>query len=439
MLKKALVIDDVPNSFRPVPLNEDELDSFHVETGEARDSYISFIDEITDKLRTPNIKLLFAGHRGSGKSTELNRLRRMIRGEYFTITFSVRDELDIYNIDYIDLIFTLMEKIFSEGKRAGYIRNQKLIENIHSWLGETTEIKLEETAYGMEIATGVKAGGGLLENIFGLIAEVKNHFKMSGKTQTEMRRKIEPGISALKNYCNLLINEMELSLKKENKSLLIIIEDADKLECGKARDIFYEHSGILSEVNTRMIFSIHIFFLNSPFYKNLESKYEKVTFPMIKINNRDGSPSKEGRDILEAIVGKRMDLSLMDGDARKLALEKSGGNIRDLFKIIENASMAGKSKKESTIKRDKIEYGIDKVKADYNRTIVDVNESGFEVTASALYERLVKIHRDNNKILEMDNPILVLLNTQAVLEYNGRQWFDIHPIVVDLLRDMKKI
>jgi hypothetical protein len=289
----------------------------------------------------------------------------------------------------------------------------------------------------MEAAAGIKVGGGLLDKILGLFAEVKARFKLSGKTQKDMRLKVEPRISDLKNYCNLLINEIEISLSKEGKNLLIIVEDADKLELVKAKDIFYNHSGILSEINSRMVFSTHLFLLNSPDFKNLESKYERVTFPMVKVENPDGTPCEEGREILKDILKKRMDIPLIDEDALELVIEKSGGNIRDLFEIIENGAMAGKNLKESTIKTDKIQYGINKVKADYNRALVDVKE--FDVKSQDLYDKLVEIHKENQRYLSMDPSVLVLLNAQAILEYNGEQWFAIHPIVIDLLKDMKKI
>ena len=48
-----------------------------------RDSCLSSMNELKRKLDDNNAKILFAGHRGSGKSTEINRLEKEIAEKDF--------------------------------------------------------------------------------------------------------------------------------------------------------------------------------------------------------------------------------------------------------------------------------------------------------------------------------------------------------------------
>ena len=71
---------------------------------------------LRDNLAPP--KFLFSGHRGSGKSTELSRLMDypQIQEKYFIIHYSVREILDIADLDYIDLLLSIGAQMLAGGK-----------------------------------------------------------------------------------------------------------------------------------------------------------------------------------------------------------------------------------------------------------------------------------------------------------------------------------
>ncbi|MBI4652450.1 hypothetical protein HY745_14480 [Candidatus Desantisbacteria bacterium] len=94
--------------------------------------------------------------------------------------------------------------------------------------------------------------------LIGLYAEYKAAVKTGSNNKTEYREELDKKISVLKAYCNILINEIEIALKKENKYLLLVIEDLDKADTSKIHEIFFKHSGILSELNTKIIFTVSI-------------------------------------------------------------------------------------------------------------------------------------------------------------------------------------
>ncbi|HJW86603.1 MAG TPA: hypothetical protein VJ440_08215, partial [Candidatus Brocadiaceae bacterium] len=162
-LKRATKVSEIPAAFPPAPLSNDEFDTFYVPVDSERDNCLSRVSELKKKLEGSNTKILFAGHRGSGKSTELNRLKREIESDTFFVKFSVVEELDINDINYVDLIMVMMEKLASEAVKEGIITTgSKYIKQIKDWLVDVTKIKEEETGYQLEVQAGIKANQGVL-------------------------------------------------------------------------------------------------------------------------------------------------------------------------------------------------------------------------------------------------------------------------------------
>lgn len=66
------------------------------------------------------LKLFLSGHRGTGKTTELLKLRNEIDETtcFFTVFCDLSDEeLDVNNIDFIDIVILILEKLTETLKR----------------------------------------------------------------------------------------------------------------------------------------------------------------------------------------------------------------------------------------------------------------------------------------------------------------------------------
>ena len=441
MFTKALTLQDIPNAFQPRPLYVDELDVYYVPVDHERDAHLSRLVELKKALEKQNIKILFAGHRGSGKSTELNRLKKEIQDKYFIVPFSVSDELDIGDMDYIDLVMVMMEKLAEAAVSAKLIsENDKLLESIAGWLTDVTEIKSEHTAYQAEVQAGIKASRGVLGSLLGIIAEFKASIRAGTDQKTEYRKKIEPRISLLKANCNILINSVEKALHPKGKELLLLIEDLDKVDPQRIQDIFSKRSGVLSEINTKIIYTVSIFSLSTPVLRDMMGRFQIQSLPMVKVNTKEGAENDAGIDAIHQIVAKRMDTTLFESDAalRSLILN-SGGVLRDLFEMIEVAANSADYGKSAKITSKHIEYALQRLKTKYHDMITVTDEKSSGLTTDKLYVKLVEIAESSLKKFPLDEILLLLLSCLAVVEYNGEQWFDVHPAVKSLLKDMGKV
>ena len=110
----AKTLEEVYDYFQNKPISLDDFDKFYVnaDKGRGRLTYTRLRRRLENDP-DGSLKILFAGHKGCGKTTELVRLQKYIEKDFIVLNFSVVKELDILNINYIELFIVTMEKLFS--------------------------------------------------------------------------------------------------------------------------------------------------------------------------------------------------------------------------------------------------------------------------------------------------------------------------------------
>jgi hypothetical protein len=114
-------------------------------------------------------------------------------------------------------------------------------------------------------------------------------------------------------------------------------------------------------------------------------------------------------------------------------------SIEHLFEMIEVAATSADFNRRSTIDVGSAEYAFERLKAKYRGMIIVVDEKESKISTDDLYNRLVAVSTSKTKEFALDPTMLLLLSCLAVVEYNGRQWFDAHPAVRSLLEGMGRL
>jgi hypothetical protein len=70
------------------------------------------------------VKVLFTGHRGSGKSTELNKLATMLEDKFFIVRFSILRTLNPQDMTYVDLLLALATSLFKQATDANVLKRR---------------------------------------------------------------------------------------------------------------------------------------------------------------------------------------------------------------------------------------------------------------------------------------------------------------------------
>jgi hypothetical protein len=155
--------------------------------------------------------------------------------------------------------------------------------------------------------------------------------------------------------------------------------------------------------------------------------------------NRDQTDNSEGISKLTEIVGKRMEISLFENPKLlEMLIRKSGGCIRDLFRMVAEAAEHAIDYGNSIISQIDCEMGIQSLKKEYNNTIADNARNGKVIEVATYYNALVKVARDPDKQIDNTEEILDLRQNLCILGYNGTGWCDVHPIVKDILVEKGK-
>ncbi len=430
-VKYANDLHGIITAFKAAPLDGNDLDKFYCETMETRtgDKYSSPIQDIYEACKMPSDKnaFLLLGHRGSGKSTELNRMAEKLRTEgYYVESVQCALDLDLNNIIYTDLLILMGNALLKIAEEHDCELGNDLEERIVKyWTVE--EEKCQEIGMGTdvtlsgEISAGTK---GLLSKILDFMVSLKSDLKFNEETRTVYREKVSRRASEWINIMTEIADT--LTEYNDQKQPIIIFEDLDKLNPEDAGKIFYSYSAILSGVSFPIIYTFPISMSYETRFGSLDGYFKRKTLPMIKVKKIDGTDNDNGICTIKHIVEKRMDLSLLDDFVLELIIKKTGGSIRDLFSIIVSSATRAIRRQAETISMEDVSIALEQLKTSLTRRI-----------DSRHYEFLAKIYSDKKykEQISDKNMLWEMLQASVVLEYNSKRWHDVHPLVGEFLAE----
>ena len=434
-MKRATNITEIPNAFPPSPLTKDEMDEFYdadtmyVRTGKKYDSPIADIyNHCTDPANSTESAVLLFGHRGCGKSTELNKMEETLTKKHYQVRIiDCWKVLDMYNMDYTDILILLGDALLDIADKSKCRLPDEKIKKIENfWRASGVKTIVDNLDRSLGASGGIStATPPLLQGLLGFFFDVKADLKQSSSTSVEYKKQIERSLAEW----NRIIRDMADTIadKCDGKQPIIIFEGLDKLDSvspDKAWDLFSIHGGQLSSYSFPIVYTFPIALSYDPRFHAVESYFQGFIMPMIKLHLIDGRECTEGMQTIRKIVEMRADLSLFDGNSLNLAIEKTGGCLRDLFNVIRTAATFARRGKKDKIEEDMVLIALEKIKSDITRRI-----------EGKQHDFLVEIYNGMHMKIQDKPMLLQMMQANAVLEYNGKRWHDVHPLVADYLVD----
>jgi hypothetical protein len=376
------------------------------------------IAELVDALLSPFYrppKFFFSGHRGCGKSTELLHIfsNPEIQKKFWPINFSIREEADIIDLDFRDILLAIGGRMFREYRRTGGKLPDQLLKELNSWSGRI-EKEVQTVVSGpvkeYEVGASVDA--------FFANAGVK--MKLEPATRIELRQVFEKDITGLISVINNIAAAIYI---KEMRIPLILIDDLDKPELEKARAIFHDRREIMMQPNCAIVYTVS----SALFYsKEFDAIRDQAIFlPNINLSSHDSSDelNPAGFDTMRRFIHQRMDPTLIETEALKSAVAYSGGVFREMARVMRTAIGRARRRNVPQIEVEDVEWSATEIRNEYRR-ILDKNDLQF----------LRKIHEHHR--LEYNDRLRPLLQLLAILEYrNGDNWCDVHPVLRKLLNE----
>jgi len=351
------------------------------------------------------LKILFVGSRGNGKSTELNRLSELVSDTLFIVSFSIKDKLNLFDVDYADILLIIATEIYESVSDK---LSKQLKDYLDGWSEKIVE-RVKEKQGGLEFGAGFRA-----------IVNLAGKVKTQATTREVTREVMKPRLSDLIDAINKIIIDAEREL---GKRILVIIDDLDKMNLEMSEELFYKHGVELTQPTCKIIYTIPQPLLFSNKIRPIVLHYfdGRVELPNIKVKKRNGEVDPDGYKVMREVALRRMEEDLITEEAMNEAIKSSGGILTEFIRIIRGAANIANMENRKRIEKRDVERVVTDIRNDYIRIL---NKEDIKI--------LKEVERTKEKTDE--ERFQDLLFSLAILEYeNGEIWYDIHPTIKGII------
>lgn len=369
------------------------------------------------------VTLFLAGMRGSGKTSELTRIAKNLNNEncFFCVTCNLDDGLDMNDIEYMDILIFQLERLFEELRDRKVKVDQSILESLQKWfterVKEVNKVIKEEGGFELEI----KAETPSFFSFLGIAARLKANLQGSKENAEKIRTSFKNNFSDFAKKFNEFVEHVNIVLRSSKlaQELLFIVDGLEKTATTEIRKkIVLEESNRIRQIKANTIFTLPVELTSNR--QNLISFSTVVSFPFVKIRERNGEIVQKAIERFEEFIYRRIDKNLFDSiDTVHQAILYSGGSPRELLRILEYASMYADEDGDKILRRD-LDQGIRKLAAETSQYI-----------SAADFQKLKLLKNANEKgqPLAIDDEWQDLIEKIIVMEYNDGTYKRVNPIV----------
>jgi len=232
----ARSLADIIRVFNPQrPLEGETLKAYYADRNlDVRKRMQTYLGMASDNP----VKMLFTGHTGSGKSTELNQLVTDLGNSFFVVKVRTSDTVAPTDLTYIDVIIIAAMALFREASSAGLVNKApaQIIDDAWDDVGRMInsvifgKVPYRKTGSNMALnEVGGKIGASAVQ---GLTLEFETRFKNEINTRQQIREDMKDQLSEVIRRMDLISGEVQ---HRYGKPVLIVIEDTDKPDKARAR------------------------------------------------------------------------------------------------------------------------------------------------------------------------------------------------------------
>lgn len=399
-------------------------DERYVDTQEARGSEKTFSrlarkfgwDPASNAFFAPNERhVLFFGHIGSGKTTELRRYAGRLNASrrFYVVEVDVLAKLDRNNLQYTEALMAMAETLLERLQADGYSLGDDALQPVRDWFATAIQTRATTHELSAEVQTGIQAGGGI-PGIVKLFARFTAAFKTGSSQKSEWRQEIRNGFTTLAGAFNHLIRSAEADLKQAGRAerVLFLIDGTDKMRGEDTQQFFVQDAEQLLAIQTLAIYTAP---LHLKYDGRLGGKLDaEMVLPMIKLQERDGRPFAPGLDAMHQLLLRRADLSLFasETDVKRL-VEFSGGHPRELLRLLKLCCEVAEDRIDAAV----VQRAIEQLASDYRYFLKPADYALLKAIDTQ------PAHGGN------DEQAQHLLHRLALLQYNDGTWRRSHPVV----------
>ncbi|MGB6167050.1 MAG: P-loop NTPase fold protein [Geitlerinemataceae cyanobacterium] len=417
------LLDQLEIAYRDLdlfPLIEPEdIEKFRVEYG--REVLVRLKREVEASEKKG--KLIFAGHRGCGKSTLLKQFSVAMKDKYFVVFFSIADLIEMSDVSHVNILYSIGLMLLSKASKVKAPVAKDIQQTLIGWI-ETTRKETGEAETKSELGIGTD-----------FVKVLTAKLQQERTFRQEIERTYDRKISDLVQKLDRLAATIQTHTKKP---VLVIIDDLDKLDLSLVESIYRQNIKALFSPAFKMVLTIPIAAVREPTVMGAltsEGIVRSQLFPVTKFYHRtdchkpDAVPIEKHIKLFEKVLAKRFPPGLLKPETGRKLVLLSGGVMRELVRLARECCTECMVQIEIEPDRDEMQID-DEILAGAVRNLR--NDFARQLPPS-YYPVLVQVYQ-TLKAVEGEE-FVKLLHGLMVLEYeNDALWFDVHPLVQDLLR-----
>ena len=383
--------------------------------------------EIAALKPSPRSTQLLAGFRGTGKSTELNRLGAALsKKTYAVLAFDVHEYLLLNAAptqEQLGLAIAagVAERAAEELALEAF-KQRSIWQRVREFMSQDVpQVELTLPLSGATVKAVLRESPDFADQLKALLAKRPNR---------------------LKEFVHGILEEVADAIAPQQ--LVILVDGLDKYTVPREQvvvvyramaDLFFQEVELLRLPRCHVVYVIppYLGFLN----KGLAEAYggRLRILPSIKVRERPsrsqapgGDPYEPGVRCLEQLASRRVDLDRLFGPDRRQAIDllalASGGHVRDLFNLLREVLRRALSL-GLPVPFGSIQGAVDALSQD---------RSGLFRPTVELLEAV----RKSENLAALDDAQMGALagamDEYLVLAYrNGDPWFGVHPLIIPLL------
>ncbi|MGM0576113.1 MAG: hypothetical protein ACQEXJ_10330 [Myxococcota bacterium] len=368
--------------------------------------------------------VLFSGFRGSGKSTELRRLRWTLEKDHEAIVVYC-DMMDYVNMnappDVPDMLLA-MAGAFAEAVVRDELLDgddpleQSYWERMVHFL-TTTEVELPE------LKAGAKGAGVGVD----LKLALKDSPSFQKKLQESLATRVGQLVAEVRGFYADTLARLRAE-HGEDKPIALLFDSLEHIKgtSTSAPDVAKHLEATYSRVDQLRIPGVHAVFTVPPWLKVrapyvFHSYDDVVSIPSIMVRRQDGGIRASALDSMAELIARRGDWErLLTREQLDRVVLASGGHFRDLFRILQGILRLC-ADRDLPASDETVERALDEVRNSY-LPIADQD--------AAWLQRVADSGEANLPGQDHLGDLARFFDNHYVLTYrHGDEWYQIHPLI----------
>lgn len=380
---------------------------------------------------------LFSGFRGTGKSTELRRLRARLQstGRHLVVLCDMVDTLNLATpVDAADFLIGVAgafgDAIHEDPDLLGRDPARESYWQRVLKLFRDTDVDLE-----------VQMGA----NVAVASATLKSNLRQDPTFRDRLRERMEGHLGRLVEDVHDYLSGCCAALRKrhgDDVEIVLLLDSIEQIRgtsIGNAENVYASVEALFANHAESLRFEdLHVVYTVPPWLKirspGIGGEYGGLQLlPCVRVRTKDGRPFAAALDALERVVARRGDWKRLLGSRERLdALAlASGGYLRDLFRMLQGCLRQARGAALPIDDRT-LEVALHEVRNGY--LPLARSDARWLAAIGQSHTPELAVHRAGGEAANLFD-LARLFDTHLVLCYrNGEEWYDVHPLLRDEVR-----